>query len=212
MNKNVKIPLLIFIITVAGLISISFIAAATPSEPKDTNLNTTLLGIVYSHGPVFSGDGNELDLNLLEPGDILITQGYPAYFPGAWSHTLLYIGNGLVIESGFSGVTISDLSIVHEFDACSIIRVDTSRTVKNKAIKEALYRFGKGSQLITSPYMGYKDPYESLYYCSELIWAAYKVNGVEIDSNPFWSLLYGFHVAPEEIVNDDDTFLVAFSA
>ncbi|TXT62994.1 MAG: putative distant relative of cell wall-associated hydrolase (modular protein) [Promethearchaeota archaeon] len=212
MEKNIKLGLLIFAITVGALISISLIATITPSESEEPEINYSLLGLLYQSGPLFSGDGNELDFSLLEPGDIIVTKGYPfTFLLSSWTHALLYAGNGMVVEATYSGVLFSDLEIVHDYDACAIIRVDTTREIKDAAISFAKAQFGKTYDPRLNPLQGYKSEYEDGYYSSELVWAAYKINNVDIDASPIWDASFGLNVAPDEIVYDDNTFLVSYS-
>ena len=208
MEKNIKISLLIFMITVAGLVSISLIACASPSYSEEDETNFSLLGLLFEKGPIFSGDGNNLDLSLLEPGDIILTRWWPVTFYGSyWSHAMLYAGNSLVVEATYSGILYTDIEIIHEYDACIVIRVDTTRAIKDAAINFAKYQLGKAYDILSE----YISEYESTYYSSELVWAAYKINDVDIDAYPGFAFPFGLNVAPDEIANDDNTFIVAYS-
>ncbi|MCS7144423.1 MAG: hypothetical protein NZ879_05310 [Archaeoglobaceae archaeon] len=54
----------------------------------------------------WTGDGNNLDLSKLEPGDIIVCKGctgamispFMSFF-GEWHHASMFIGNGKMIET-----------------------------------------------------------------------------------------------------------------
>ena len=165
----------------------------------------------------WQGDGNNLDLSKLRVGDIIAVSGaFPGadlIVPGHYSHVAMYIGNGMMIEAWETGVRIVSIDMIHNADDAAIYRVRTSDSVKQAAVNWALTKVGLPYDFIWLTYIGGKQVEGNSYYCSELVWAAYKaVGGPDIDQNPGWSWKYGFNVAPQEICDDGDTYLVAYSS
>ncbi|MBO8179388.1 MAG: hypothetical protein H0Z19_02760 [Archaeoglobus sp.] len=86
----------------------------------------------------------------------------------------------------------------------------TSSGVKSSAINFAVSKIGLPYDYKWLTYIGGKEVYGSKYYCSELIWAAYLASGgPDIDQNPGWSWRYGYNVAPQELADDRDTYLMS---
>ena len=155
-------------------------------------------------------DGNDLDLSLLQVGDIILTKGsiFDYIVPGYWTHTLIYIGDGWVVEATWPYVKYSLAETIHDSDEACIIRVSTSTSIKEAAVAFACQQVGKPYDLFWVT----KQVYGSSYYCSELAWAAYlAVGGPDIDANPGWSWKYAYGVAPSELFDDADTYLIAWS-
>ncbi|MFP4142447.1 MAG: YiiX/YebB-like N1pC/P60 family cysteine hydrolase [Thermoplasmata archaeon] len=151
---------------------------------------------------------NDLDLDKLEKGDIVVVSGGPLskIVPGRWTHAMMYIGDGEVIESVKDGVEINDAEMINDREKAAIYRVDTDLETKEKAIDFAMDQLGKSYDYTWWS----KDVYDSSYYCSELIWASYYSNGVDIDENPGWSWSYAYGVAPTELADDGDTVRIAY--
>jgi uncharacterized protein YycO len=187
---------LVFLISIAALMTPS--EALVPSE--------------------YIGNGNNLNLNLLEVGDIIAVSGIFPFntdyvVPGHWSHVAMYIGDGMMIEAWKGGVRVVPVDMVNNADDAAIYRVKTSREVKQAAVQWALTKVGYPYDYKWLTYFGGKEVYGSSYYCSELIWAAYIVaGGPDIDQHPGFYWKYGFNVAPQELADDGDTYLVAYSS
>ena len=154
----------------------------------------------------------------IQPGDIL-------YDPYAWGvgHTGLYVGDNKVIEA--QG-TIEGLKLggqVNENDITMwdypnrknvyLLRVkkpanktdEEWEQIKNNAIQFAKEQKNK-------PYDWHwlsksSDPNSSSWYCSELVWAAYYNQGIDLE---FYDDPYDVvsPVSPAEIFLDDDTYVV----
>ena len=74
-------------------------------------------------------------------------------------------------------------------------------------------------QQVSKPYdykwltwIGGKEVRGSSYYCSELAWAGYKTQGVNIDQHSGFYWRYGYSVAPQEIVADGNTYKIAYDS
>ncbi len=168
----------------------------------------------------WTGDGNNLDLSVLQPGDIILCRGCAGWLEdtfgdiiGHWHHAAMYIGNGQMVEAWKDGVRVVSVDMVRNADEVAVYRVKTSSGVKSSAISWALTKVGYPYDYKWLTYIGGKEVYGSSYYCSELIWAAYLANGgPDIDQNPGWSWRYGYNVAPQELADDGDTYLVAWAS
>jgi uncharacterized protein YycO len=181
-------------------------------------LLVSLLVLVVCLTPVsawwLGNDGNNLDLSKLQVGDLILeySPDLAWLIPGHWTHTAIYIGNGYIVEANADGVEINPVTNVHGADEAAIYRVYTSSSVKQAAVNFAIQQVGKPYDYKWLTYIGGKEVYGDSYYCSELAWAAYlAAGGPDIDANPGWSWTYGYNVAPQEVADDGDTYLVAFS-
>ena len=167
-------------------------------------------------GDTYTGDGNNLDLSKLQVGDIILVSGVfvgDKAMPGHYTHAAMYIGNGKMIEAWKNGVRIVDVTMVRNANDAAIYRVKTTDTIKQRAVEWAKTKVGLPYDYIWLTYIGGKQVEGKSYYCSELVWAAYKaVGGPDIDQNPGWSWKYGYNVAPQELADDEDTYLVAYSS
>lgn len=165
----------------------------------------------------WSGDGNNLNLAVLRPGDIILCRGCAGWLEenfggivGYWRHAAMFIGNGQMIEAWKDGVRVVPVSMVNRASEVAVYRVATSDAVRQAAINWALTKVGLPYDYKWLTYVGGKEIEGNSYYCSELIWAAYlKAGGPDIDQNPGFSLRYGWNVAPQELADDRDTYLVA---
>ncbi len=174
---------------------------------------------------ISSGDGtNSLSPLYAKPGDIILTKGsiFDLLVPGYWTHAEMYIGyqyrydpargywhwDYYVVHSNKQGVHYSTWAdAVWSADEAAIIRVATSDYYRSLAVSFAESKVGY-------PYDYWwlsKQVLGSSYYCSELVWAAYKYYGIDIDANPGWSWTYANGVAPQELYDDGDTYLIAYS-
>jgi uncharacterized protein YycO len=168
-------------------------------------------------GDTWGGNGNSLNFAYLQVGDIISVKGVivGAAIGEIWmgySHTAIYIGNSQMVEAWKQGVRIAPVSMVHNADCAQIDRVSTSSSVKNAALNFMKQQVGKPYDYIWLTYIGGKQVYGSSYYCSELAWAGYKTQGVDIDQNTGFHWRYGNSVAPQEIVDDGNTYFVAYSS
>ena len=150
------------------------------------------------------------------PGDIVIghSPNSDKYIPGYWTHTGIiayydsYYGEWVVIEAWESGIRMVLLSdFMRRYDTVAVLRVATSDYVRQNAVYFAYDQLGK-------PYdWGWwtKQVYGDSYYCSELVWASYiAAGGPDIDANPGWSWPYLNGVAPQEVYDDGDTYVVYY--
>ena len=168
-------------------------------------------------GSEWGGNGNSLNFGYLQVGDIISVKGVivGAAIGEIWlgySHTAIYIGSSQIVEAWKQGVRYAPVSMVHKASEAQIDRVSTSSSVKNAALSFMKQQVGKPYDYIWLTYIGGKQVYGSSYYCSELAWAGYKTQGVDIDQNTGFHWRYGNSVAPQEIVDDGNTYFVAYSS
>jgi hypothetical protein len=136
----------------------------------------------------------------LNPGDMLYdSNGFLGF-----GHVGIYIGNGEVVEAEkFGGVQRKPIKTWDYPNRKNvyILRVDCSDEIKEAAISFA-------EAQVSKPYdMNWRqkdpDPNSLSWYCSELVWAAYYNQGINIEYTPDSSA-----VTPYEIFVDDHTFVV----
>ncbi len=167
------------------------------------------LALITGFITVYDGDGNDIDLSDIMPGDMIIihdTGIIGIIVPGYWDHNTMYIGNGTMIEAVAEGVVYSDVNIVKNASEALLLRVSASDDDKRRVIDFAKMQIGK-------PYNTYwidKHIYADSYYCSEICWAAYydaSDGAVNIDGDePWW---YFNAVAPSEMVDSSLTTEIA---
>jgi uncharacterized protein YycO len=161
------------------------------------------------------GDGNTLNLSLLQVGDIIMLHGVlpntPATISGyTWEHCAIYIGNSQIVEAWSPAARISPVSIVNTASEAAIYRVKTTDAIKQAAVNFAIAQVGKSydTQWLIPP--GGKEIDGSTWYCSELIWAAYKKQGIELDKYPDYNSKYYYNVAPDELTMTTNVISVAY--
>jgi Uncharacterized distant relative of cell wall-associated hydrolases len=162
----------------------------------------------------YGGDGNTLNLSSLQVGDIIMLHGviFSVPLPSGyiWEHCAIYIGNGEIVEAWSPAVRILPVSIINTASDAAIYRVKTTAAIKQAAVNFAIAQVGKSYdfQWLIPP--GGKEIDGSTWYCSELIWAAYKKQGVELDKYPDYNSKYYYNVAPDELTMTTNVTAVAY--
>ncbi|MBU4360788.1 lamin tail domain-containing protein, partial [Patescibacteria group bacterium] len=201
-NKTISsVLILIFIMSNVFVFSIENVKAAmipTPPTPPDT--------------PEWRVD--------IQPGDILYDQ-----FASGVGHVGLYIGDNKVIEaighpfltSGYPGqVEQRDITSwdYPERDTVYLLRVTKPNDLTDDEWQQKILNaidFVKYQNELNKPYdwswyHKQSDTDSPSWYCSELVWAAYFNQGVDLESQtdgPFFDSLDP--VSPVEIFDDEDT-------
>ncbi len=168
----------------------------------------------------YDGDGNDLDLNQLQIGDIILFRGGIAEVEeyaiadvvGYWHHAGIYVGNDVYVEATFDGVIYTHKSVIQTSDEAGIYRVTSS---SNRAGAAAFAEEQIGKPYDTQWYnpfingiAGGKEVYGDSYYCSEICWAAYMVSdGINLDTDAYMR-----DVAPVELDWTDFTKEIATSS
>lgn len=139
----------------------------------------------------WTGVPNTFDFTHLEPGDIVIG-GNPGASWGHYTHATLYLGDGKVAETLLRrGVNPGPASAYNNYTWAGVLRVKAPPEVKQKAVAAALGRVGKPFYLLA--------PRESdeWFYCTKLVWWAYKQAGVDLDpEGGFWMVPDRFFLSP----------------
>lgn len=185
----------------------------------------TYYAINPNEKPTYAGVGNDLDLSVLEIGDIINIHGINSpevagllrpstklilgFMSGShWYHTAIYAGDGNIVEAWTPNVRKVSAEILKTADDVEVYRVDTTEDVKKKAVKFCESKIGLPYNynwmfIIPIFYPSAKKIENDKYYCSELVWAAYKVAGnIDINAYPEFKItppICGYAVAPQNI-------------
>jgi uncharacterized protein YycO len=142
------------------------------------------------------------DIVFMECGD-----NYSYICPG-WDHSGIYVGNNEFIHASpyLNRVAKQNLSLFEPLD----IEFFYGKVISsNEAQRINVINFAEGQ--IGKPYKGpdFKDPsFDSKeWYCSELVWAAYFSQGIDLDVNGWKSPHF---VTPLEICWDDDVEMYTY--
>ena len=184
----------------------------------------------------YGGSGNDLDLSILQPGDIIIYGAYSRDFNppdlvgllgpvlellliyllgGRCGHTAVYVGEGKLVEGLPITIRKVDYEIVHTAGSVEVYRVKTTEGIKGKAVKFCESKVGVSYGILHCLPLFYpiaKHVEGEQYYCSELAWAAYKSAGIDINAYPELHLsppINGFALAPQNICDSDNVELIA---
>ena len=163
---------------------------------------TPLLIILLAVQPfVTVVDGFTPDVPLL-PGDILLTKSADSPLHGHWKHIALYVGDEYVVESSAAydtehhvwlktGVTYTKVNDLcsRQVDEVLVMRLEDNPQAVTAAVDYAESQVGKNYDWLL------RKSNEQSQYCSELIWHAYKVSGIDLDSDG------GPFVTPDDIAN-----------
>lgn len=141
-------------------------------------------------------------------GDILNLRscGLLASILHEWTHTGIYVGEGKVIEALSEGVL--ETSIINwDYPTqtyCTLLRVKPSTTeIRNSAARWAKKQEEKN--YVLSFYEKLYDANEPDWYCSELVWAAYFNQGINLDVDDVGGYQQWNGVKPGDIYEDSNT-------
>jgi len=157
------------------------------------------------------------------PGDILLHRkiGLIWCVPGTeWTHAGMYVGNGQVVDISLDVFSIPPMQTVFGFhsitewdypnkDYVTLLRVDAPDDVRTEAamwIEEQAKREGdnKPSYMLNIVGKSY-DPSEPNWYCSELVWAAYMNQGINLDvGDGDGEINLHSVVSPDDLYKDDN--------
>lgn len=209
-----------FFFAMAVSMVVASVSALAAAPANDTAIENEAIPVEVPSealvGEEWSGDGNSLNFGLLQFGDIISVKEVivGAAIGEIWlgySHTAIYIGNSQIVEAWKQGCRTAPVSMVHKASEAQIDRVSTSDSIKTSAVNFMLQQTGKPYDYIWLTYIGGKQVYGSSYYCSELAWTGYKaVGGPDIDQHTVFYWRYGNSVAPQEIVDDSDTYYIGY--
>jgi len=169
-------------------------------HPNDYTITLT----VMDDDELKNSTSKDIDLSL-KTGDLLLCRSPWSLVPGEWTHVGMYIGNDQVVEAlKGSGVKITPLTNwSYPTKKCvEALRVKTTDEIRGKAVEFALRQEDKPYNLTL---LSKNATEESSWYCSELVWAAYYNQGINIENGPdHWA------ITPTEILLDDDTEVIGW--
>jgi uncharacterized protein YycO len=141
---------------------------------------------------VWDGNANVFDFGQLEPGDIVLG-GNTGSSWGDWTHAALYLGNGEVMETFLqTGATPEPVSRYNNYYShAGALRVKLPKAVKEQAVAEARRLVGKPFYLLAPRNS------TSLFYCSKVVWYAYKRAGVDIEPD------HAYWIIPDRITQSE---------
>jgi len=167
----------------------------------------------------------------LQPGDILFVEARPwvdwwtGFDNDGWDHVAMYIGDDLFVEAtdypGSSCVRITPLWVFNLWAESVAFGTVTPATGAQRlaAVEFALSQLERPYQHADICWWANADPddpedfFSDWWYCSELVWAAYLNQGINIDADPAPPPPEeggdGIHlwVSPQELADDDDVDL-----
>ena len=146
---------------------------------------------------------NEFTLDTpLHRGDILLTKSAHSPIHGYWKHIAMYVGNDYVVEASAAYDVkhhvwlVNGVAYTKVKDLCSrgvdevlVMRLEDNPEAVEAAIDYADSQIGKNYDWLLWKLN------ERSQYCSELIWRAYKVSGIDLDSDG------GPFITPDDIAN-----------
>ena len=156
----------------------------------------------------FAKEVPKISISELDAGDLLFSRtGITNFIPGYWAHTAIFAGideNGqawiLETKRGL-GLKKNPIEQFLEREHVVVAKVkNVNKENKVKVVEWIKERLG----LPFDYFYPTKNIIDEKYYCSEIIWAAYKQIGVDLDTNPGWTFKYLGGVAPQEMFEYSD--------
>jgi parallel beta-helix repeat protein len=146
----------------------------------------------------------------IEPGDILYARGGSVL--RIEGHVGLYIGNNEVVEARVKpfGVVKIPIETWDNLEATTVclLRVKCPSETRKEAALFAEGQLGKGWRPMWSGFGKHPDEHSEFWYCSELVWAAYYNQGIDIDKDDLLSMtqeeILSNTVSPADIRYDDN--------
>jgi uncharacterized protein YycO len=145
-------------------------------------------------------------LSKIQPGDVLVTRENMVmtnfFIPGFWTHALIYVGDGMIVEATGIGVHTTPLEkLLYSKDHVAVLRPKFADAVQCAlAVNEAKSLEG--------------DPYDydftgdnRAFYCAEVIWYAYD-QAMKPAPSPFTKrITWGVQtVTPQDFYQATDKF------
>ncbi|GEM_PF-4485597 len=151
-----------------------------------------------------------IGLDELEPGDLLICRQemFLVIFV-FYTHLGIYVGNGLVAEARLDGVKlypISDWAYPKE-TYVRYLRVKTSEEKRRQAAAWAVAQTQRKPPPCYAPLPTRNaNPSKRTWYCSELVWASYYWQGVDLFTRGGFGPSRGRWVTTDRVFHDDDVY------
>jgi uncharacterized protein YycO len=145
---------------------------------------------------------NEIDENLLEPGDLLFVDIYNGWSQGGyWDHMAVYVEDpypGVVEATYNAGISFTALSAFVQRDLPAEVSVRRLKDIPGLdeiiliVVEYALAQVGQPFDYAATATLPFKIN-ESNLHCAEVAWRSYKAAGIDLDSNG------GLLVYPDDI-------------
>src|SRR5579875_2279198 len=131
----------------------------------------------------YQGHPNNATFERLKPGDILLCHNQGGGY-GYWTHAVLYIGGGRVVDSDdfAEGTKFNSVQKYRQYDELLAARVDITNDVRRKIVQNAKKEVGKPYD----PFSGLSDRHSE--YCSKLIWKVFDNQGIRLCPPGLWIL------------------------
>ena len=204
-------------------------------DPIDLSAAMGIIGFIdgtYVEG--YEGFGNNLNLDVLEPGDVLLMKGciVPALeallIGWDWTHTAMYVGDvngdgiGDIVDAWGNGVRIIDVENILDVTKVGVYRVSCDTSIKQAAINWIVSKEGvpydtelANAVASLNKWDAVKEINGDAYVCSELVWAAYMVasnEDVDIDASDWaWTWENEYTVRQDEIADDPLTIEIVIA-
>jgi len=145
----------------------------------------------------YQGAPLSTNFEIAKPGDVILLHNLDGAY-GYWTHTILYIGHGQVVDANnfARGTELNHVDNYRNYAEVMILRANTTQVIRQRAARFA-------AQAVGTPY----DPLGTLAdartaYCSKLIWRSYANAGVKLCAVRDW-------VLPDDLANSPNLFCVA---
>ncbi|MGE5397349.1 MAG: hypothetical protein ACM3MK_07415 [Chitinophagales bacterium] len=159
-----------------------------------TGTNKMALGMLGPGSP--SGRGNSLNVDLLQPGDIILGGNNGSTY-GRFTHAAIYQEKGYAWDGWLdAGVRQMKVSEFLDYDRACILRVKTNKLVKTRAVSYVAAQKGKLFYPLT-----FKKG-ERIWNCTKTIWQAYHRQGIDLDNGEdIW-------VVPDNLYNSSEVLVI----
>ncbi len=157
----------------------------------------------------------------IQPGDILLHRSdkfNPLAMFVEWTHAGIYVGNDLVVEAKPEGINYYPITNWDFPNDKMVVLLQVTTASENQREAAASWAENQVERRLHSLFPIYQvdwtnkqpDPNSLSWYCSELVWAAYYQQGINIDFDdgpydPHYLDIFGYSVSPDDIYLDDDT-------
>jgi uncharacterized protein YycO len=166
-------------IPILGAVLVALVVTIRLLNPGHS-FQSSVLGTWLSHvikGEVSAGvfcQPNRLDLNILEPGDIILV-GNPGCGYGYYSHAAIYLGGMQTMEAYVdTGVGIYQVQRLRDYSRICVLRVEAPVKVRQAAADYARKQANKPVTIAFRSGQHYMS-------CYKLPWLAYARQGINLD-------------------------------
>lgn len=213
-----RITFIAVLLIVLGLVPpVAVPRSALAVEPEASGAQQTVIVPAESSSPAPAGSQEVtqpaqtgIGLDELEVGDLLICRQemFLVLFV-FYTHLGIYVGNGLVAEARLDGVKlypVSDWAYPRE-TYVRYLRVKTSEEKRRQAAAWAVAQTQRKPPPCYAPLPTRNaNPNKRTWYCSELVWASYYWQGVDLFTRGGIGPSRGRWVTTDRVFHDDDVY------